>query len=276
MSFVSSATIEEYQALLLAMQDVLGVVVTEGKRDFISERIDKVMNQYAIDSLPELAERIRKNPDDGLNTLILEALSEHDNSWNAHPDLSRLFHMYILPSLAESKRKKFRIWVVGCGKGQLPYSVAMNIAEYQQTHRLDTDFEIIATDISSSDIEFADSAHYEATMLEDMPPTWQKKYMENDNAGWTLKKPIRNMVKFSTCDLLLPVESMGHFDLIVCVDVLIYFSASIRSQILKDFAHLLDPSGILVVGSGEAVMPFSQSYTRVAHEAGVFYRQISH
>jgi chemotaxis protein methyltransferase CheR len=276
MSSVSSATIEEYQTLLLAMQDVLGVVVTEEKRGLISERIDRVMDQYAIASLPELAERIRKNPDDGLNTLILQALSEHDNSWNAHPDLLRLFHMYILPSLAESKRKKFRIWVAGCGKGQLPYSIAMNIAEYQQSHHLDTGFEIIATDISASDIEFADKAHYEATMLEDIPSAWQKKYMESDNTGWTLKQPIHKMVKFSTCDLLLPVESMGHFDLIVCIDVLIYFSASIRSQILKDFAHLLDPSGILIVGSGEAVMPFSQSYTRVAHEAGVFYRQISH
>jgi chemotaxis methyl-accepting protein methylase len=56
--------------------------------------------------------------------------------------------------------------------------------------------------------------------------------------------------------------------------VLIYFSASIRSQILKDFAQLQDPSGMLIVGSGEAVMPFSQSYTRVAHDAGVFYRQV--
>jgi chemotaxis protein methyltransferase CheR len=274
MNSVSSATIEEYQTLLLAMQDVLGVVVTEEKRGIISERIDRVMDQYAIASLPELAERIRKNPDDGLNTQILEALSEHDNGWNTHPDLSRLFHMYILPSLVESGRKKFRIWVAGCGKGQLPYSIAMNIAEYQQSHNLNTGFEIIATDISASDIELANNAHYETAMLEGLPLAWQKKYMKSDDAGWTLKQAIRNMVKFSTCDLLLPVESMGHFDLIVCIDVLIYFSASIRSQILKDFADLLDPSGILIVGSGEAVMPFSQCYTRVAHEAGVFYRQI--
>ncbi len=46
MSSVSSASIEEYQTLLLAMQDVLGVVVTEEKRDLISERIDRVMDQY--------------------------------------------------------------------------------------------------------------------------------------------------------------------------------------------------------------------------------------
>jgi chemotaxis protein methyltransferase CheR len=274
MNSVSSATIEEYQTLLLAMQDVLGVVVTEEKRDLISERIDKVMNQYDITSLLELAERIRQNTDDGLNTLILEALSEHDSSWNVHLDLPRLLQMYVLPSLVESGHKKFRIWVAGCGKGQLPYSIAMNIAEYQQLHHLNTQFEIVATDISASDIEFADKGHYESAMLEGMSPTWQKKYMKSDDNGWVLKQSIRDMVKFSTCDLLLPVESMGHFDLIVCIDVLIYFSASIRSQILKDFAQLQDPSGMLIVGSGEAVMPFSQSYTRVAHDAGVFYRQV--
>jgi chemotaxis protein methyltransferase CheR len=276
MNAVNAATIEEYQTLLLAMQDVLGVVITEEKRDLISERIGRVMRQYDIASLTELAERIRANSDHGLNTLILEVLSEHDNSWNHQADLARLLNMYILPSFADNGRKKFRIWVAGCGRGQLSYSIAMHIAEYQQSHTLNAKFEVIATDVSAADIELAKNANYDATMLEGLPAAWQKKYMKTDNGGWTVKPAIRDMVKFATCDLLLPVESMGHFDLIICSDVLIYFSASIRSQILEDFARLLDPSGILVVGSSEAVMPFSQSYTRVAHEAGVFYRQISH
>lgn len=276
MNSVNTATIEEYQTLLLAMQDVLGVVVTEEKRDLISVRIDRVMDQYAIPSLSELASRIRKNSEHGLNTRILEVLSEHDNNWNNHADLPRLLNTYILPSFADSGRNKFRLWVTGCGRGQLPYSIAMNIAEYQQSQHLNTIFEIIATDVSISDIDLAKNAHYDASMLDGLSPAWQKKYMKSTNGGWTVKSEIRDMVKFSTCDLLLPVESMGHFDLIVCADVLIYFSASIRSQILEDFAHLLDPSGILIVGSSEAVLPFSQAYARVAHEAGVFYRQLPH
>jgi len=276
MNAVNAATIEEYQTLLLAMQDVLGVVVTEEKRDLISDRLGRVMRQYGITSLGELAQRIRENTDHGLNTLILKVLSEHDTSWNHHADLARLLNMYILPSFADSGRKKFRLWTIGCGRGQLAYSIAMHIAEYQQGHRLDAEFEIMATDVSADDIETAKRAHYDAYMLEGLPVAWQKKYMKNETGGWSVKPEIRERVKFATCDLLLPVESMGHFDLIICSDVLIYFSASIRSQILEDFARLLDPSGILVVGSGEAVMPFSQSYTRVAHEAGVFYRQVSH
>lgn len=267
---------EEYQTLLLAMQDVLGVVVTEEKRELISERLGKVMQQYTIGSMADLARRIRENSENGLNTRILEVLSEHDHSWVNQTELPRLLNMYILPSVTEARKKKFRIWVAGCGRGQLAYTLAMQITEYSQSHTLNTQFEIIATDISAVDIEDASSAYYEATMLEGLSPAFQKKYMKADNDGWVVNRAIRDMVKFSTHDLLSPFDTMGDFDLIVCAEVLIYFSAQVRRQVLEDFAKLLDPSGILIVGSSEAVMPFSKSYTRVAHEAGVFYRQLPH
>ncbi len=275
MSPANPVSPEEYQALLLAMQDVLGVVVTEEKRDLISDRLGGVMQKHAISSLSELASRMRESHN-GLNTQVLEALSAHDSGWSSHPELTRLLNMYILPSAADSAKKKFRIWVTGCGRGQLAYAVAMQIAEYKQSHSLNTVFEIVATDISATDIAQADNGRYEESMLDGLSSAYQKKYLKPDEGAWTVNPAIRNMVKFSTRDLLRPFTVMGHFDLVICTDVLIYFSASIRRQILDEFSRLLDPSGILIVGSSESVVQFSQSYERVAHEAGVFYRQLPH
>ena len=267
---------EEYQALLLAMQDVLGVVVTEEKRDLISDRLGSVMQRHAISSLSELASRMRETAGDGLNTQVLEALSAHDSGWSSHLELARLLNMYILPSVAGSTKKKFRIWVTGCGHGQLAYAVAMQIAEYRQSHNLNTEFEIEATDISASDIAQAKTGRFEESMLDGLSSAYQKKYLKPDDGAWSVNPAIRKMVKFSTRDLLRPFTVMGHFDLVICTDVLIYFSATVRRQILDEFARLLDPSGMLIVGSSESVVPFSQSYERVAHEAGVFYRQLPH
>lgn len=276
MNSVPPTTIEEYQALLLAMQDVLGVVLTEEKRDVISERLIRVMQHYGIDSMTELAKRIRTTPDDGLNSLVLEVLSEHDSSWANHADLPRMLSDYVLPAVAAAKPKKFRIWVTGCGRGDLAYLTAMVITEFQASQSVNTRFEIFASDISKADIELAKQGQYDADAIDGLSIPYQKKYLESEHNSWTVKSPIKQMVRFATYDLLVPFDKLGHFDLIICTDVLIYFSAAVRTQILEEFAQLLDPSGILFVGNSEAVMPFTQAYARVAHEAGVFYRQLPH
>ncbi len=276
MNSVPPASIEEYQTLLLAMQDVLGVVLTEEKRDVISERLARVMQRYDIASMAELAQSIRQAPENGLNTLVLEALSEHDSSWANHSGLPSMLSNYVLPAVAAAKPKQYRIWVTGCGRGQLAYLTAMTIAEYQQSHGVDTRFEIFASDISSADIELAKRGYYDVATIEGLSTSYQKKYLEPDQDDWMVKQSIQDMVKFAICDLLVPFDKLGHFDLIVCTDVLIYFSAAVRTQILEEFARLLDPSGILFVGNSEAVMPFTQAYTRVSHDAGVFYRQRPH
>jgi chemotaxis protein methyltransferase CheR len=67
---------------------------------------------------------------------------------------------------------------------------------------------------------------------------------------------------------------MGHCDLIICPDELIYFSSAIKSEILNGFAELLDSSGMLIVGMNEPVIPFCDKFEPVNHESGIFYRQL--
>ena len=81
------------------------------------------------------------------------------------------------------------------------------------------------------------------------------------------------MTAFSTCNLLEDFEGKGHFDLIICLDVLVYFSVPVKAQLLESFANLLDPSGILIAGINEPVLPFNSNFDMVRHDAGIFYRQ---
>ncbi len=274
MNVVTPIKPEEYHALQLAMQDVLGVVVTEDKCGQVSELLNPVMHQHTIHSYSDLVVRIRESSA-GLNTRILEALSTNAGSWSSAVELNRLLNMYVFPNVHASARKPWRIWLVGCGRGQLAYSIAMQIAEYELRHNHTCHIKLLASDVAHADIEFARKAHYPADMLEGLAPAMQKKYLQPDNGGWQVKDKLRQMIEFSSCDLLQPLNARGHCDLIICSDVLIYFSTSVRSQILQQFADLLDPSGVLIVGSGEPVLPFCKRFERVQHDAGVFYRQHS-
>jgi chemotaxis methyl-accepting protein methylase len=64
-------------------------------------------------------------------------------------------------------------------------------------------------------------------------------------------------------------------DLIICPDVLVYYSNGVKASILSQFAEQLKPGGIFLAGNNQAVVPFSQDFERVDHPAGIFYRKKS-
>jgi chemotaxis methyl-accepting protein methylase len=62
-------------------------------------------------------------------------------------------------------------------------------------------------------------------------------------------------------------------DLIICPEVLVYFSSSVKAGIIQQFVGLLNSGGTFLTGSNQAVIPFSESFERVEHPAGAFYRK---
>jgi len=103
---------------------------------------------------------------------------------------------------------------------------------------------------------------------------WVKKYLTGNEGLWEVDESLRSILHFTSCDLLGGATSMGDCDLIICPDELIYFSNGVKRGILEDFAQLLDPSGILIVGANEPVVPFCDRFELVNHESGTFYRQL--
>lgn len=274
MTTVSDDKVDEYQALLLALEEVFGVVVGEQKRSLMTTKFQSVMESFGIDSLAMLANRIRGEQSHQLRAAVLQAITSNDVSWFSYPEISGLLNDYLLPNAVNQNKNDYRIWVVGSGFGQLAYSLAMSIEEFKQNHGISNDFEIVATDISEDVVNQAAKGRYDEAMLEGLSAHYKKQYMLPEDEHWTVSPAIKSMVRFATCDLLEMIDGMGHFDLVVCPDVFIYFSTSVKRKILEEMARLLDPSGILLVGANEPVVSFTKHFERVNHDAGVFYRQL--
>lgn len=274
MTTVSDDKVDEYQALLLALEEVFGVVVGEQKRSLMTTKFQSVMESFGIDSLAMLANRIRGEQSHQLRAAVLQTITSNDVSWFSYPEISGLLNDYLLPNAVNQNKNDYRIWVVGSGFGQLAYSLAMSIEEFKQNHGISNDFEIVATDISEDVVNQAAKGRYDEAMLEGLSAHYKKQYMLPEDEHWTVSPAIKSMVRFATCDLLEMIDGMGHFDLVVCPDVFIYFSTSVKRKILEEMARLLDPSGILLVGANEPVVSFTKHFERVNHDAGVFYRQL--
>lgn len=275
MTSAASHKIDDYETLLVALQNVLGVVVPEEQRSCLVERIEPLLSTYQFDSLASLADGMTGGRSDertsSILTSVLDVISQRETSWNLGPELCKLLQDYIFSQLPD----KAKIWVVSCGEGQLAYSVAMEALEYENRSGDVKNFQIIATDISEKSIAHAKTATYSALQLSGLRDNYRKLYTSfnsEENSG-QIKDKVRQLVSFSQCDLKDNFQFLGEMDLIICPEVLVYYSNGVKASILQRFSELLKSGGIFVTGSNQGVVAFNDRLERVEHPAGVFYRQ---
>ncbi len=280
MSSAISQQIDDYQKLSLAFQDVLGVVIAEEQRATILAKLNRVMQAFELDSIIDLAEKMRRSEVGRLNSDILAAITVSDSNWFDYPTISHLLHHYILDNVMG----EVRLWVAGCGDGSLAYSIAIDVAEYNRKNNQQKQVSIIATDVSGDGLAQAQRACYQSSRMEGMYQDLLSMYFVKrddlneaygDASGevWEVKPKISEKVSFSHCDLLENCDYIGEVDIIISPEILTYFSNGYRAGILDKFVGQLSSAGILIVGEDQVVN--SSRFERVEHPEGLFYRQKS-
>jgi chemotaxis protein methyltransferase CheR len=172
----------------------------------------------------------------------------------------------ILPKLLQ-QNKRLKIWSAACSTGEEPYTIAMILANVQ----LLSDFSILATDIDQNAISRAKIGVYPERSLKEVPVTIKNKYFtKTDSTFYELNDSIKKAVVFKKHNLL--AESYGqNIDLIICRNVLIYFTEEAKVHLYKRFSDALRPGGILFVGSTEQI--FNPGHFGLETEDAFFYRK---
>ncbi|NOQ69518.1 MAG: methyltransferase [Gammaproteobacteria bacterium] len=271
MPSITSRNIDDVESLLVILQNTLGVVVPDDQRSDLVDRIEPLLSTYKLDSLASLGESIQSDQAGKIKSGVLDAISQSQSGWELSAEIKGVLHNYIFEQLPEEAR----LWIVGCEQGQLAYSVAMEVAKYEHESGKNKNLKLIATDVSRSNINYAELATYSKQQLSDLSDENNTLFITlNDKGDYgQVKEKIRQLISFSQCDLTENFQSLGPVDLIICPNVLVYFSSDIKAGIVKQFSALLKPGGILLTDNGQAVMSSAGDLERVEHPAGVFYRQ---
>lgn len=166
----------------------------------------------------------------------------------------------VILDLWEQKKGKndtIRIWCAGCAAGQEPFSVAIAIHDIQEKCGIKIPYRIFATDISESALETARAAVYDERTLQNVTLRQLNRYFIRDEKRYQLINEIKSQVSFSKQDLLsrdgiVPVESIyGHFDVILCCNLLIYYKPSVQNTIVDMMFNALSGRGVLILGESE-------------------------
>jgi chemotaxis protein methyltransferase CheR len=179
----------------------------------------------------------------------------------------------IFPELLKTN-STLRIWSAGCSRGHEPYSLAMMLTKLTGPYRT---HKIMATDLDRSALAWAKAGGpYTKDEIKNVTQSDLTKYFTLKPDGYYINEQIRKKITFAQTNLLtdnfLPItERKGNFDLVICRNVVIYFTAEVKDMLYRRFYEMLRPGGILFVGGTEIV---SKSTEIGFQSAGIsFYRR---
>jgi chemotaxis protein methyltransferase CheR len=177
----------------------------------------------------------------------------------------------VMPRLLDSLKgkRKLRIWSAASSTGQEAYSLAMLLLESGISSK---QVEIIGTDLAENVIEKARNGRYaQFEVNRGLPMKYLSTYFTKAGVDWQLCREVLGMVRFHQLDLRDSYHALGYCDLILCRNVLIYFSVETKRAILASMRAALTPGGLLVLGCAETVIGVDDSFERKVLGSSTFY-----
>ncbi|WP_078596919.1 CheR family methyltransferase [Evansella clarkii] len=168
----------------------------------------------------------------------------------------------------EVSRRKIKMWSAACSTGEEPYTLAMLLRNYFTYN----DFEVLATDIDKAVLEIAKKGFYIERSLKEVPREMLDSFFVKSGSGYEVKEEVKKTVKFRQHNLLSDNCETG-YDLIICRNVMIYFTEEGKQALYKKLSDSLRPGGLLFVGSTEQI--FNPKLYGLESEDTFFYRKAS-
>jgi len=130
---------------------------------------------------------------------------------------------------------------------------------------------VLATDIDSKVLQVARSATYDREYLSQLPKEMTGPAVRCNTTKFEFVPKIRELISFKRLNLLEPWPMNGPFDFIFCRNVMIYFSAETKADLISDFAKILRPGGILYLGHSETILG---EHPMLVGEGNTIYRRV--
>ena len=233
------------------VHDKTGFNLSYFKPTFLSRRINVRMNVLHITTGSEYA-NLLQNESDEINSLY-DSLSINVTKFYRNKHIWETFSSNIIPKLLNSSKinNTIRVWSAGCATGEEPYSIAIMFSEALKNTNYK--IKIIATDINSQLLQDAKKGVYSFNTLQNLDPNLIKSYFTKEGKHhYKVNKKIKDLVTFQLGDIV--TYPLSYLDVILCRNLLIYYSKDSQNLILKKFYQVLKENKFLVLGMDESML----------------------
>jgi len=236
------------------------MIFTEAKRYYVERRVHERMSATASKSFTGYFARLRINAQNESEHFV-NALTVNETYFYREDHQLKCLSTDILGERIRNKRKggMIRIWSVPCSTGEEPFSVAMWLLENWPLVD-EYEIEIVGSDIDTKALEQANEGIFGKRALMRLSPYLIGKYFSAmPGERWSILDDLRHSVHFSRVNIVEPNETriQGHFDVIFCRNVLIYFDDASRRIAAENLYENLLPGGFICLGHTESMSRIS-------------------
>lgn len=211
-------------------------------------RIDALITRSNVKGYDEYL-TLLKTDQDKLEEFIAY-LTINVSEFYRNPEQWQLLEKEMLPYLFERFGKNIKIWSAACSTGDEPYTLAMLLAKFIPMNQI----HITATDIDKQVLSKAQMGLYDEKSLRGLPKEYVSKYFTKIGArSYQISEEVKRCVDFKQHNLLKD-PFVKDYHMIICRNVMIYFTEEAKAEINKRFCDSLKQDGLLFVGSTEQII----------------------
>ena len=229
------------------IEERTGLDLSRRDEGWLTALVGSLVAETKCSSVDHLVDRLSSEGlESPLWTLALDRLTISETYFFRDMGQIELLRHQILPRLTDQAQgRPLRIWSAGCSTGEELYTLAM-LADSAGVKA-----ELMGTDINPEVLSQARRGVYRERSLRNLPGEFRDQYLLTKADGFEVVSRLRERTRFMPHNLSDKIHTLGFFDLIVCRNVLIYFTRESLASILESFHSSLRPGGLLLTGHGE-------------------------
>ncbi len=242
---------DNYDGFKKEVYDLTKIDLSSYKEKQMRRRIDSLVTKHICKEYHDYVALLKSDKevfDEFVNFLTINVSEFYRN-----PEQWELMTKEFIPELMAKSGQNLKIWSAACSTGDEPYSLVMALSQHIPLNKI----KILATDLDKQVIATAKVGLYNAKSIANVPADLKKKYFTPVGNSFQISEDIKKCVEFKEHNLLRdPYPS--NYDMIVCRNVLIYFTDEAKDEVYAKFNASLRQGGILFIGSTEQVISYKE------------------
>ncbi len=241
----------DYEWFKTAVYNLTKIELSAYKEKQMKRRIDTLIAKNSIVGYDNYIAYIKENEvkfEEFVTYLTINVSEFYRNL-----DQWQVLEKEIIPELIEKFGKNLRIWSAACSTGDEPYSLVMALSRHIPLEQI----KVYATDIDKQVIAKAKTGLYVEKSIANVPEDLRKRFFTKVGLSYQISEEIKKRVEFSNHNLLKDTYKDG-WHMIVCRNVLIYFTEEAKDEVFAKFQRSLTSKGVLFIGSTEQIINYRE------------------
>jgi chemotaxis protein methyltransferase CheR len=241
----AAATRDDYVRFCQGIHALTRIDLLQYKRAQMERRIRSFAQQRGATGLPTYLDQLKRSSTE-LDAFLDRVTINVSQLWR-NPEQWQVLARELVPTLAATGR--IRAWSAGCSYGAEAYTVAATCL----TVAPDVRCEVIGTDIDQRMVARAREGVFSVEDARTAPAASLERWFERFEGGYRARSELRRHLRFEIGDLLVDRVRVAAYDLVLCRNVVIYFTEPVRDDLHRRLAESVRPGGFLIVGATERI-----------------------